>query len=54
MAEEPDIEPETAKKIFVENVHTIAPQHLTENAFRYIIIMSKNPRTLMVGTCSIS
>ena len=35
MAEEPDIEPETAKKIFLEDVHKIAPQHLTENAFRY-------------------
>ena len=33
--DEPDIEPETAKKIFLDNVHKIAPHHLTENAFRY-------------------
>ena len=36
MSDEPDIEPETAKKIFIENVHKIAPHHLTENAFRYV------------------
>ena len=35
MSDEPDIEPETAKKIFTENVHKIPPQHLTENGFRY-------------------
>ncbi len=34
VSDEPDIEPETAKKIFVENVHKIPPQLLTENGFR--------------------
>lgn len=34
VSDEPDIEPETAKKIFTENVHKIPPQHLTENGFR--------------------
>lgn len=34
VSDEPDIEPETAKRIFIDNVHKIAPQHLTENAFR--------------------
>ena len=37
MSDEPDIEPETAKKIFTENVHKIPPQHLTENGFRYVV-----------------
>ena len=34
VSDEPDIEPETAKRIFTENVHKIPPQHLTENGFR--------------------
>lgn len=40
MSDEPDIEPDTAKKIFTENVHKIPPQHLTENGFRYNITCS--------------
>ena len=36
MSDEPDIEPETAKKIFLDNVLKIAPRHLTENAFRSV------------------
>ena len=35
VSDEPDIEPETAKRIFTENVHRLPPQHLTENGFRY-------------------
>ena len=34
VSDEPDIEPETAKKLFTENVHRLPPQHLTENGFR--------------------
>ena len=34
VSDEPDIEPETAKKIFTDNVHKIAPHTLTENGFR--------------------
>ena len=34
VSDEPDIEPETAKKIFIDNVHEIPPHKLTESGFR--------------------
>jgi ubiquitin carboxyl-terminal hydrolase 9/24 len=34
VSDEPDIEPDTVKKLFTENLHRMPPQHLTENGFR--------------------
>ena len=34
VSDEPDIEPETARKIFIENVHKIPPHLLTDSGFR--------------------
>ena len=36
VSDEPDIEPETVKKIFTDNVQKLPPQLLTENGFRYM------------------
>ena len=43
MSDEPDIEPETVKKIFTEKLHRMPPQHLTENGFRYVYIAELHP-----------
>ena len=41
VSDEPDIEPDTVKKIFTENVHRMPPQHLTENGFRCSVCASE-------------
>lgn len=54
VSDEPDIEPETAKKIFTENVHKIPPQHLTENGFRYVACVKTEDYIPTVKCCLLS
>ncbi|KAL5475916.1 hypothetical protein EMCRGX_G025794 [Ephydatia muelleri] len=51
VSDEPDIEPETARKIFIENVHQIPPHLLTDSGFRcfdrFFRMVNMNERRLV-------